>query len=45
MSLKSSHPEVQSKSKEFESFSMYSENTQLSTLMYSAQGPCLLKQT
>lgn len=44
--LKCSHPEVQSKSKEFELLSVYSENiAQNSELMYSAQGPCLLRQT
>lgn len=45
MSLKSSQPEVQSESEELELFSAYSENTQLSTVMHSAQGPWLLKQT
>ena len=45
MSLKSSHPEIQSKPKEFVLCSVYSENMQLSILIYSAQGPCLLKQT
>lgn len=44
--LKCSHPEVQSNSKEFELLPVYSENiAQNSELMYSAQGPCLLKQT